>query len=51
MVGITWVASVNIISLFQQIKYKSRKIKKVLLYNVNLDREELTSYLVSLTGL
>ena len=46
-----WVASMNTISLFQQIKCVDRRIKGILLYNVNLDEEELTSYPVSLTGL
>ena len=41
----------NTISLFQQVKCVGGKIKGVLSYDVNLDRRELMSYPVSLTGL
>ena len=51
MVGMAWVASVNTISLFQQIKCVGRGIKGVFSYDINLDGEKLTSYPVSLTGL
>jgi len=45
------MASVNTIFLSQQIKCVSRRIKGVLSYEVNLDREESISYPVFLTGL
>jgi len=51
MAGMAWVANVSTISLFQQIKYMSRRTKSVLSYDMDLNRGELTSYPVSLTGL
>ena len=51
MVGMAWVANMNTISLFQQIRYVVRRIKGVLLYDVNFDKGELMSYPVSLTSL
>jgi len=51
MAGMAWVANVSTISLFQQIKYMSRRTKSVLSYDIDLNRGESTSYPVSLTGL
>jgi len=51
MVSMAWIASVNTISLFQQIKYVGRRIKDVFSYDMNLNGGELTLYPVSLTGL
>ena len=51
MAGMAWVANVTTIFLFQQIKCMGRRTKSVLSYNMDLNRGELTSYSVSLTGL
>jgi len=49
--GMAWVENVSTISLFQQIKYMGRRTKSVLLYDMDLNGGESTSYPVSLTGL
>ena len=51
MAGMAWVANVNTISLFQQIKCIGRRTKSILLYDMDLNEGELMSYPVSLTGL
>ena len=51
MAGMTWVANVSTISLFQQIKCMGRRIKSVLSYDMDFNGGESTLYPVSLTGL
>jgi len=42
-----WIISINTIFLFQQIKYINKRIKSILLYNINLDQRNLILYSVS----
>ena len=51
MVSMAWIASVNTISLFQQIKCVGRRTRSVLSYDMDLNGGVSTSYPVSLTGL
>ena len=45
MAGMAWVANMSTISLFQQIKYMSRRIKKCFFsYNIDSNKGKLTLY-------